>query len=471
CRAELASVDNRYFLEYIDDVSRYHQRIYVDFSFAYGPLLLYFPLWMHSLLRPLHIGLEGSYYTALTITDVLGVVIAWFTLESLPLSRKIKAITLCMFAILSMCPVMGLSYTLVRFLAPFSTLLFASRIKNPLFLALAFSFGEALQLGISPELGIAFAAGACFYTVCMTAKNGRAWIVAVLAPLLSAGIFLWIAGGHYPDSIRFYSHGDLNLIVEPLGYIILFLIATVWLVPRMLAGAFRQRRPEAVLLASLFVVSLGLLVPAFGRCDPLHVFFNGAGMFVLASIAIGESSGDVRKLWFLGFACSLMWMQFVNFMLRPDVKRAVGFDRTALVQNWIDISRLESITGSAKISVPFWVPLGVENELKRSGHFLPDRESFNLLVTNPDAERARTARMDRAQWALIPTKDFLDWETPTNTSRILGIGYNFYPKYRQPYVYDAILLEELQTHWTRVATVGDWILYRQNARMGQSLHP
>lgn len=471
CRAEVASVDNRYFLEYMDDVFRYHERIYADFSFAYGPLLLYFPLWIHALLRPFHIGIEGAYYVALMLAHVIGLVVAWVTLENLPISRKVKAITLCLFAILSMCPVMGLSYTLVRFLAPFSTLVFISRIKNPLFVVLAFGLGEALQLAVSPELGFAFAAGACFYAICMTAENGLARILAIAALPVGAGLFLWIGGPHYLDSLRLYSHGDLNLIVEPLGYIILFLIATVWLVPRMLAGAFRQRRPEAVLLASLFIICLGLLPPAFGRSDPLHVFFNGAGMFLLASVAIGGYSGNIRKLWFLCFACSLVWMQFVNFMLRPDVRRAVGFAPKETQRNWIDTSQLESIIGDAKISVPFWVPLRVEDELKQGGHFLPDRESFNLVVTNPDAEKARAARMDRVQWALIPAKDVLYRETPSNTSRMLGIGYQFYPKRRQPYVYGAILLDELQRHWTPVATVGDWIVYHQNAPMAQTLHP
>lgn len=456
----------------MDDVARYHQRLYGDFSFVYGPLPLYFPLFVYWLLRPVHIGIEGSYYVALTATHVFGLVIAWLTLEVLPLGRKTKSITLCMLAILSMCPVMGLNYTLIRFLAPFSTLLFASRIKNPSLVALAFFLGEALQLGISSEVGFAFAAGACFYANCMIAKHGPAWIPALVAPLLAGVAFLFLAGPHYLESMRKYSHGDYNLIVEPLGYIILFLIATLWLVPRMLAGAFRQRRPEAVLLASLFVVSLGFVPPAFGLCDPLHVFFNGAGIFVLASVAIGGYSRRIRQLWFFCFACSLMWMQFVNFMLRPDVKQAVGFAPGASEQkNWIDVAKLESIVGDAKISVPFWVPLGVENELKRSGHFLPDRESFNLLVTNPDAEKARMARMDRAQWALIPAKDFLIKETVSNTSRILGIGYNFYPIRRQPYVYGAILLNELQTHWTPVASVGDWIVYRQNAQKGQSFDP
>jgi hypothetical protein len=464
CRVGLAVVDNRYFLEYMDDVSRYHQRIYIDFSFSYGPLPLYSPLFVYWLLRPFHIGIEGSYYAALTIANVLGLIILWLTLEALPLSRRVKSITLCMFTIMSICPVMGLNYTLLRFLAPFSTLLFASRIKNSWLVALAFFIGEILQLGISSELGLAFAAGACFYATCMIAKHGPAWICALVAPLVGAGVFLPVAGPHYLDSMRKLSHGDFNLVVEPLGYILLFLIATVWLVPRMLAGAFRRRSPEAVLLASLFVVCLGLLPPAFGLCDPSHVFFNGAGMFVLASVAIGGYSRDVRKLWFLCFACTLMWMQFVNFMLRPDVTRAVGFEHGALPQNWIDISRLESIIGDGKISVPFSIPFAVENQLKQSGHFVPDRECFIFLVGNADAETARTTRMDRAQWALIPGKDPRNGETPSNTSPILGIGYRFYPIRRKPYVYGAILIEELQTHWTRVATVGDWILYRQNGQ-------
>ena len=144
---------------------------------------------------------------------------------------------------------------------------------------------------------MAFAAGACFYAICMIARNGAAWIPALIAPFVGAGAFLPVAGPNYLDSMRKFSHGDFNLVVEPLGYIILFLIATVWLVPRMLAGTFRQRRPEALLLASLFVVCLALVPPAFGRCDPLHVFFNGAGMFVLASVAICAYSQNVSATY------------------------------------------------------------------------------------------------------------------------------------------------------------------------------
>lgn len=468
CSVEMASVDNRYFLEYMDDVSRYHQHIYLDFSFIYGPLLLYFPLFVAWLLRPFHIGIEGSYYVALTLANVLGLVLLWLTLEALPLNRKAKSITLCLFTIVSMSPVMGLNYTLIRFLAPFSTLLFASRIKNPLIVALAFFLGQCLQLGISPELGLAFAAGACFYALSMAAKHGPAWIPAIVAPLLGAATFLPLAGPHYLDSMRKFSHGDFNLVVEPLGYIILFLVATVWLVPRMLAGTLRQRRPEAVLFASLFLVSLALVPPAFGRCDPLHVFFNGAGMFLLASVAICEYSEYARKAWFFCFACSVMWMQLVNLVHRPDVKLAIGLHPVDLPQNGVDISRLEPIIGDAKISAPFPVPLGVENDLKRNGNFFPDRESFNLLVTNPEAETARAARMDLTQWALIPKKDPRYTETPSNTSPILGIGYKFYPRRRAPYVYGAILFRELETNWTRVATVGDWVIYRQNAQTRQS---
>jgi hypothetical protein len=194
-------------------------------------------------------------------------------------------------------------------------------------------------------------------------------------------------------------------------------------------------------------------------------------MLVLASVAIGGYSQRTRNIWFFCLTCSVLWMQLTNYVHRPDVKDAFGVHEVDLPQNWINISQLESIVGAEKISTPFPIPFGVENQLKETGHFIPDRECFNLLVTNPEAETARTARMDRAQWALIPKKDPHYWETVWNTSPMLGIGYKFYPGRRAPFVYGDILFKELETHWTRVTTVGDWIVYRQNPQTGQSFRP
>jgi hypothetical protein len=469
-KAQISLLDTHYFLEPLDDVIRYHQLIYTDFTFPYGPLLLYFPLWMHTLLKPFHIELQGSYYVALTIAESLGLVLLYYTLEALPLSRRAKSVTFALFTLAALCPLMGLNYSLVRSLLPFSTLLFMARAKKPLLLASLFLLGEILQLAVSPELGFAFAAGACFYALCLTLQKGPAWIPAIAAPPLAVALFLAVVGKAYLDSMAAFSRGALNLIVEPLGYILLFLLATVWLVPIMLARLFRERRPDAVLMASLFVTCLALVPVALGFCDTLHVFYNAVGIYLLGTVAISSYPKSARELWFFFLACILLWMQFINYVMRPDLRQAARIVyRHAPRHDFIDIARLQAIVGSAQVSTPFAIPLKLEEELKSSGHYLPDREFTDFGVADAPSETARAARMDACQWALIPALDPTLTETPYTTTVLVGIGYNFYPDRQKPYVVGAIILDDLKEHWKPIARVGDWILYRNNQIVTQPL--
>ncbi|MGC2160835.1 MAG: hypothetical protein WA634_02900 [Silvibacterium sp.] len=463
CKTQIASNDDLYFLEYMDDIVRYHQRIYSGFSFNYGPLLLYFPIWVYAFLRHFHVGIQGSYYVALALAEAAGQVLLYLTLESLPLSRKIKVAAFWIFTIGALCPALGMNYTFVRFLAPFSTLLFASRAKNPTVLALFFLFGEMLQLAISPELGLAFAAGACFYALCLTLQKGWAWIPAIAAPPLGVGVFLAIAGKQYLNSIGMFSKGGYNLVIEPLFYILFFLAAVVWLIPLMLAGKFKERRPEAVLMASLFIVCLGLLPPALGFCDLLHVFFNGAGLYLLAIVAISAYRRDVRQLWLFALAGILVWTQFMNFMTRLNLRYASGIvllHRPA--PRPIDIRKLQAIVGNGKISAPFWIPYSVENQLKEGGLYLPDRDCSVLSVWDASSEAARATRLDTSRWALIPVNDPRLKETPKDSALSVGLGYKFYPERRQPYVYGDILLNDIRKNWTPIARFDEWELYRNN---------
>jgi hypothetical protein len=469
CKAELGSADVRFFLEPMDEVIRYSRHIYTDFTFPYGPLLLYYPVWIHRLLQPLHISLEGSYFVALAIAEALGQVLLYFTLESLPISKDVKLVTFLAFTVIAMCPVLGLNYTFLRFLVPFSTLLFVTRARKPLNLAFFFFLGELLQLAISPEMGMAFGAGACFYGVSQWRRRGAPWILAVAAPPIAGGIFLTITGRSYLDSIAKFSNGSWNLVVEPLGYILLFLVAVVWLVPQMLAAKFKRDQGDATLMASLFVLSLVLLPPALGRCDLLHVFFNGAGMYLLASVAICSYPRTIRELWFLFLISAVTWMQIVNFFVRPDLALAPKVINSASLRNdSIDIEGLEAVTGAEKVATPFLTPWRVEMQLKQGGHYVPDEDSFPVSP-DADSETSRLHRMDTCNWALIPLGGTLMMETPVNSSGFLGFGYSFYPERRKGFVYGAIISKDLETNWTPTATFGQWELYRHNPSNFRSL--
>ena len=464
--AVVAYNDNLYFLEYMDEVVTYRLHIYRDFSFLYGPVLLYFPVAIETLLRPLHVGAQGSYYAALGIMQMAGLVLLYVTLEALPLSKSIKTITLCVFTLGTLCPLLGLNYTLVRSLLPFSTLLFASRARSPLRLSILFSLGEVLQLAVSPELGVAFAAGACFFACGRCYRQGLSFVPAIAAPFLGAAAFLAIVGKAYLDSIAKFSSGCLNLVVQPLPYILFFLFAAVWLVPVMLARRCRDREDDAVLMLSLSVVCLGLLPAALGRCDPLHVFFNGVGAYLLAAVAISSYPKRLRNLWILGLEISLVWMQLVNFTLYLPAlvyaaRQDIAFYKGAQENPAAEILEIEKLIGKGRVSVPFFVPRPVEEELKRAGLYQPDRECFHIGVWDATAETARVNRMNATEWTLTPAANQTITENAHISSIVVGVGFA-YPERRQPYTFGNLIYRDLAVNWTAVTQSDDWILYHNN---------
>lgn len=475
CQAQVSFNDNLYFVEYMDSVVRYHQHIYRDFPFLYGPVLLYFPIAIYECLRPLHISVEGAYFAALTIWQVLGLGLTYFTLEALPLSRRAKSIVLCIFTVSAICPNLGLNYSLIRSLLPFSTLLFTSRVSNAWKMALAFAAGEVLQLAVSPELGFAFAAGASFYALCLTLQRRRlAWVPAVFSPWVGAAAFIAVTGTRYLQSVSSFSSGAMNMIVEPVPYILIFLFAVIWVVPVSLAGFFRQHRTDAILLAALFVVSLGMLPPALGRCDPLHVFFNGADIYILAAVAAMHWKRETRRLWFTLFAWVAVTMNLNNlfawngeFLYSARVVKHMH-DSPALAREnkvariaKIDLARLDSIVGTAGVATPFRIPYATSTQLKDSGHFIPDPDVYYIGIWTQDAEQSRAARLDRAEWALVPLEDESIRETPKEEAESI-VGFRQYPNRHAEYVYGDILYSDLAENWKPVAMFGDsdLVLYR-----------
>lgn len=463
-RINLTDPDPLYFLESMDDVIRYHLHIYSGFNFAYGPLLLYVPIWIHTLLTPFHIGTQGAYYTALVLMQCLGLLMLHATLRALQVPRNLRITAFILFTLAALNPVLGLNYTLIRSLLPFSTLIYATQVKPARSLAVLFFLGELLQLAISPELGFAFAAGACFYAIGRSLQSRPAYLYAAATPPAAALLFLATFGKAYLSSLFAFGAGDFNIIIEPLGYILFFLLCLVWIVPRMLAADFRRGHPQALLRASLFVLSLALLPAAFGRCDLLHVLYSGLGIYILAICAIASWSPSARNLWLVFFAGVLLWTQFINYYLRPPVRQAaaIAFSH-APGPDSIDIGELRAITGGQPVFVPFMIPLNIEMQLKNNGLYAPDREPFIINVANPVTESAKVARMDSAKWALVPSHIREVIGTPQSVSAIIGVGYTFYPIRNKPFAQGSIVKANLQSHWTPTATFGKWTLYHHKA--------
>ncbi|MGI8772856.1 MAG: hypothetical protein ACR2JE_15650 [Acidobacteriaceae bacterium] len=484
--------DAAYFIGQMNAVADYHRKLYTEVEFPYGPLLLYIPIWLRAILSPLHVTLAGAYFSVLVMEQMAGVWLLAYTLGNLPIARKLKLVIFLVCTLQMVQLALGLNYTLFRFVMPFATFLFAVKRRRPGTVAALLAAGEALNLAISPEMGFAFGAGAVAYGVCRLVTEGRVWLTAVVAPLIGAAAFLLIVGTGYLRMLALFSQGAYNLIVEPLPYVLLFLIALVWLVPLMLAQFFRQHRPEAPVLAALFVISVALLPVAFGRADPGHVFFNGLGIYLLSMVAISSYRHAQQIAWTVAVAGVLVWTAFLGVMwfqyqarmvLHYDVLHygsremkdmAVRFTReispTAAARYMsatfdddqpIDMGKLHAIVGDAPVATPSGVTLVVEEQLKRSGQYRPSFYWYYVGVLDSSGETRRIHEFNQSRWALIPTgaREKLD-ETPAALGQMTGIRLPYRSK-RPPYVAGERFYENLQANWQAVGQVDGYTVYRR----------
>ena len=92
----------------------------------------------------------------------------------------------------------------------------------------------------------------------------------------------------------------------------MLLVAAVWLVPRMFRDRVAVRSAEGTRLLAVYVFGLALLRAALGRCDPIHVFFDGSVMLLLSLVAVSGCGRGAQRAWMGAFAVLVLWGHFVN---------------------------------------------------------------------------------------------------------------------------------------------------------------
>jgi hypothetical protein len=393
----------------------------------------------------------------------------------------------------------GLNYTFLRFVLPISFLVLAAKQSRPWALAACLFAGQAASLSLSPELGFAFAASSLAYAAYYFFIAGRTWLVAVVAPLAATAAFLLLVGPGYLRMIKLFARGIANFIVEPIPYILVFLFALVWLVPLMLTRFFREARPEAPLLASLYVFSVAMLPVAFGRADPGHVFFSGIGIYLLSLVAISDLQPYQQVTWVTCVVLVLTWTAFVDdHFYWPTLRARIRYDASHWRDDRLmrgvhasaeklspaaekycfsadasdfsdfepfDLKRLQAIVGNDPVALPLTVPLPVEAALKRSGQFIPTFYDREWSVLDASAEDRQIKEMNASRWALLP-KGPIAMYTETQDSVAPYLGHRLpyhspYRKKREPYVIGRRFQENLQANWQPYADVGKYEVFRR----------
>jgi hypothetical protein len=266
---------------------------YRDFEFAYGPLLLYGPAWMA---RALHISPTdacGVFWIGLNLIGVweLYTMLRWTEFSGT--HKRLVFVTIwgiTLFPLFST----GSGYSLIRFvtagflaMAVQRWMACARTERGHAALLLLPIPCTMFSLSISPEMGLACAAGLSLYLL-RFGGLGKPLYLASYAAMLGGALLVLLLAHRFGEFVTLghFSAGGSNYPNVPAPHLLVFFAALA--VAAGYAGE-RARSGQGSALLALLCVSAATLPAALGRCDPGHVLLDGIGI-LLAGLLIGGAA-------------------------------------------------------------------------------------------------------------------------------------------------------------------------------------
>jgi hypothetical protein len=304
--------ESRPFLHRIKLVEAYGLRPYAEVQSDYGPALMYPPIYLHRLLAPLGVTVQGAYFLCHLMMNVAGLWCLWYLLRHVAAPARAKAAVFIVVGIAGFAPYMGLNGVVLRYVCPFAALLLGHRVwialrvapPPPRWVTLSFIIAALAVVNVllSPEVAVAFVLGWLAYAVLWTRTDRRLLVVSL--PTLAGtavGCYFLLPPEYYGFLLRF-SQGAHNLPMVPAAHLVLYLVTLALIVPPLLAAGWRGGRSDAALLGSLGVLSVVMMPGALGRCDPPHVLFYGLVVSMLLMIRLANCSLRAYGAYMLAYA-------------------------------------------------------------------------------------------------------------------------------------------------------------------------
>ena len=457
--------DASHFITQLGRVVRDHAALYRDVEFPYGPIFFYWAAAIQKGLALVGVSAAAAYMVTLASMQVLGLYMLFYILEWLPLTHRLRALALVLLTFGALTPLLGMNYTLLRFLLPHTLFLAIARCRSLAAQTILFVGAQVVALAFSPEIGAAFLGGVGCYALYRCFTAGWSWIAAAAAPLAAAGLFIAITSKDYFSVMHHFAVGAFNLVVMPEYHILILLIAAIALSPIAVAGYLQSRDPRAASMLGFYIISLGMMAPSLGRCDPLHTFFGGFGVYLLSLVAVSRMASVPARLWVAALALGIIGYQVDDFRVyKILINQAV--EPGPLGSDGVDLSRLEALIHGQRIAAPIITPQRVTEELIRLNQYEPSRFVFMLDVWDDPSEQQKVEEVRRAPYALVPNWRYQtahpDFEASL-VSRAFRFNYRYHPKFA-PWIQGKLLMQEFHDHWTPVDSVGAYTVYHQNGR-------
>jgi hypothetical protein len=294
----------------------YGLRPYLDFQFEYGPALLYPVAFLHSVLLPAGVSLEASYYACHVALNLLGLLAIFFLLNHAPtMARNRKVIAFFLLGIAALTPFMGLNGVVLRFLFPYLSVVVAHREANrpraAVWTFVSVFILAAVNILLSPEVGLAFAIAWIMYCAFLSRRNPGIAFVGMLALIIAAGACAVTLPREYFGSVFRFSAGANNFPVLPAAHILFYVLTLFLLVPALLADALRRQGADGAILFSMCALCVVTIPAALGRCDPPHVMTYGLGVALILFVRLANQSAARFGLYAGAYATVVIGGMFI----------------------------------------------------------------------------------------------------------------------------------------------------------------
>ena len=477
------SVEDFTFIPQMQKVFFFHRHLYSQVEFAYGPLMFYPTLWLARLLGFYTGPVNLAYYITLLVHHLLGLCLLLYLVNALPQSRGMKLGLFLAISLYSFTPVMGLNYTLLRFLLPLGAIVFLSRLRSQTLAPVAAFLAVLCVAGFSAELGTALCLGIVALCIVRFRSEGMQALWMLVGAAAGALVFVLAVPSEYFSALRHFSTGYNNLVLVPSFDVLFLLLCTVWLAPMAIVPHVRQHTQWRDLLVGMYGVSLGMLPPALGASEIMHVLGNGVGFLLLGSVAIyGRRLTMITYCTAIAIVELLMVAQFAmksrqRFLaavtcgdpgrhLSSMAHRAPRQIRNFVTEsenlpcpNYVSLAWLENYTHGEPFVIPWVTDANVSERLALAPNYRPSYFHGTINVWGPDAQRIKINEMRQVRWAVVYSGGGVS-QVPGNMAFPLSPRTHFRSNHT---VYsDDLMFEELKRNWVPVASPDGKIeLYRR----------
>jgi hypothetical protein len=460
--------DAGYFITQLRTGLVFHRALYREVEFAYGPLLYLWPAFTVRALGHFGWSMQASYMASFVLMEAVGTAMLYWTVSALPMSARMKTIAFALLVLLTLDPQAGLNYTAFRFILPTFSLVFLSRQHRLSVAGVTAFWAAVLNFAVSPELGVAFTAGAGCYGLYRAVTSQKRFIVVSACAIAGASMFSIAMGRGYFSTMAEFAKGGYNEILEPAPHIYVLLVCAVTLAPLAVATAMRDGGRKrysgtvdtAAMLVGIFIAGLAMLAPALGRCDPLHVSFNGWALFLLSCVAVDQMGRVGKQAWLVIAVLFCGYTTAQEFALEKGPLERVLLHRPDPLEN-VDPTGLALATNGQRVAFPLSQALAALDHLTAMNLYEP--QYLCIPAASAEAERRVVQDMRRANYAMVPnTIDLLNENKINNVGMRYHMRFNYkYRARRAPFIQGAATLAELQQHWQPAGIYGSYTLYRK----------